>query len=279
MDRLQAQRTFYASLITASVGIPASATRLIAAFSSVPRERFVGPGPWRVFTASGYIMTPSDDAAFLYQDIVVALQGEGQINNGQPTLHAACLAALRIEPGETAVHVGAGSGYYSALLAELVGQTGSIVAYEVEEELAQRAVTNLASYSNVAVEHRSGSEGPLPSCDIIYVSAGATDPMDVWLDALRPGGRLLFPLTPAQGAGGMLLVTRTTADGFTARFVCQAMFIPCLGARDDVVANKLTEAFKAGGLRNVQSLRRDGQPDGSCWCAGRGWWLSTEPVT
>jgi protein-L-isoaspartate(D-aspartate) O-methyltransferase len=119
----------------------------------------------------------------------------------------------------------------------------------------------------------------LPTCDVIYVNAGATDPMDVWLDALRPGGRVLFPLTPAQGAGGMLLLTRTAADGgFTARFVCQAMFIPCFGARDDEVAKRLTEAFQAGGLRNVQSLRRHTPPDSTCWCSGRGWWLSTAPL-
>jgi len=278
MDRLEVHRTFYANLITASVGIPASATRLIAAFSSVPRERFVGPGPWRVFTAGGYIETPSDDPAFLYQDIVISLQADGQINNGQPTLHAACLAALRIEPGETIIHVGGGSGYYTAVLAELTGPSGSVVAYEVEQQLAERATANLADYPGVAVKHLSGAEGPLPTCDVIYVNAGATDPMDAWLDALRPGGRLLFPLTPAQGAGGMLLLTRTEAGNFTSRFVCQAMFIPCLGARDDTIADRLTEAFKKGGLRDVRSLRRDKHPDVSTWCSGRGWWLSTEPV-
>jgi protein-L-isoaspartate(D-aspartate) O-methyltransferase len=279
MDRLEAHRAFYARLITANAGIPTIAERLINAFSTVPRERFVGPGPWRVFTASGYITTPSDDPALLYQDITVALQSEGQINNGQPMLHAACLAALRVEPGEAVIHVGAGAGYYSAILAELTGPSGSVVAYELEEDLARRASDNLAGYSNVAVHHRSGAEGPLPECDVLYICAGATDPLDVWLDSLRPGGRLLFPLTPAQGPGGMLLITRTASGGFAARFVCQAMFIPCIGARNEEVANRLTEAFKAGGLRDVQSLRRDAPAAEGCWCAGRGWWLSTAPVS
>lgn len=273
MDPLETHRAFYAKLVTANAGVPPT-DRLVTAFASVPRERFVGPGPWRVFTPGGYVATPHDPA-FLYQDVVVALKSEAQINNGQPTLHAACLAALRIELGEALVHVGAGSGYYSAILAELTGPTGSVVAYEVDGELAQRATDNLAEYSHVTVQHRSGSEGPLPECDVIYVSAGATDPMDVWLDALRPGGRLLFPLTAAQGAGGMLLLTRRAGNQWAARFVCQAVFIPCLGARDDEVAKRLAEAFKGGGLRDVQSLRRHSSPDATSWCVGRGWWLST----
>ena len=95
MERLEAHRAFFASLITATVGVPAG-SRLAAAFAATPRERFVGPGPWRVFTAAGYIETPSDDPAFLYQDITVAVEAEGQINNGQPTLHALCLQS---DPG------------------------------------------------------------------------------------------------------------------------------------------------------------------------------------
>jgi protein-L-isoaspartate(D-aspartate) O-methyltransferase len=89
----------------------------------VPREHFIGAGPWQVFTRLGYIQTPSDDPALLYQDITVALKADAQINNGQPTLHAVCLAALGIQPGETVVHVDAGTEYYSALLAKLTGAT------------------------------------------------------------------------------------------------------------------------------------------------------------
>ena len=51
MEHLEAHRTFFARLITASVGIPGGGGRLAEAFAATPRERFVGPGPWRVFTA------------------------------------------------------------------------------------------------------------------------------------------------------------------------------------------------------------------------------------
>ena len=278
MDRLEVHRQWFARLVTASAGVPPTEDRLIAAFASTPRERFVGAGPWRVFTRLGYIQTPSADPSLLYQDITVALKSEAQINNGQPSLHAVCIAALGVKEGETVVHVGAGTGYYSAILATLTGPTGRVFAYEIDQELAARAASNLAEYSRVEVLHRSGTEGPLPACDVVYVNAGATAPLKVWIDPLRPGGRLLFPLTPAQGVGFMLLVRRTSADRLDARFVCSTMFTPCIGARDEETAQKLSEAFSRGGIGSVRSLHFDESQDATCWFAGRGWWLSTSGV-
>jgi len=282
MERLEAHRTFYANLITAMAGVPEE--RLAAAFAETPRERFLGPGPWKVFTAGGYITTPTDDPAFLYQDVTVALSEESKINNGQPVLHAANLAALNPQPGETVLHVGAGTGYYTALLARLVAPGGQVFAYEIHPALAERAQANLAGMPDVTVYARSGAEGTLPAANVVYVNAGATAPLENWLDALRPGGRLLFPLTPdgpggAPGAGGMLLITRTPAERFDARFLMPVMFISCAGARDEETARKLAEAFKRGDMRNVRSLLRHTPPDETCWCAGNGWWLSTAANT
>jgi len=281
VERLEAYRLFFANLITASAGVGKDNERLVSAFLSTSRERFAGPGPWKIFTATGYIETPTEDPTFLYQDVLVAVAPERRINIGQPVLHAICLAALNLKEGESVVHVGAGTGYYTALLTRLAGPTGSVVAYEIEQDLAERATRNLREYPNVALHHRSGAEGPLPECDAIYVNAGATAPLNVWLDALRPNGRLLFPLTPADGpggmpgAGGILLITRASADHFDARFVCTAMFLPCAGARDDETASKLTVAFQRGDFKKVRSLRRKTPPDETCWCSGNGWWLST----
>jgi protein-L-isoaspartate(D-aspartate) O-methyltransferase len=254
--------------------------KVTAAFAATPREQFVGPEPWKTFTQSGYLQTPSDDPAFLYQDITIALADDRRINNGQPRLHAACLAALDVKDGETAVHIGAGTGYYTAVLSHLVGPTGLVLAYEIEADLAERAKTNLTDWPNVTVYCRSGSEGDLPRTDIIYVNAGATAPLDLWLDALRPGGRLLFPLTPDAakgdpGPGSMLLVTKAAENQFSARFICPVMFINCIGARDEDTGRRLGEAFTRGGSRDVRSLRRGTQPDETCWFAGNSWWLST----
>lgn len=280
MEHLEAHRHFFARLIAANVGIANPEHPVAKAFASVPRERFLGPGPWQVFTTVGYIDTPNDNPAFVYQDIVIALDRGKQLNNGQPLLHAASLAALAVEPGDTVIHVGAGSGYYTALLATLVGDQGRVLAYEIDPELASRAVVNLRHMGNVRVLAKSATEGPLPECDAIYVNAGATGPHDCWLNSLKSGGRLLFPLTPAEVSGRpapgmMLLITRAAERSFPARFVCQVAFTPCIGARDANTAEKLTLAFARGDARTVRSLRREGTPDETCWCSGQRWWLST----
>lgn len=275
MDRLQAHRLFYADMITANAGIP-SGSELEAALASTPRERFVGEPPWKIFTRSGYVDAPSDDPAFLYQDVVVSLGSQGPLNNGQPTQHAFYLAALAPRKGERVVHIGAGTGYYTTLLAKLVGEAGTVDAYEIEPDLAQRAMRNLAEFPNVSVHSRSGAEGPLPDCDVLYVNAGATEPLAVWLDALRINGRLLFPLTAGAGGGATLLITKREGGVLTARFLLLAQFVPCIGARDQDMEEKLAEAFRNGRWNEVKSLHRNDAPDASCWCAGPGWWLSID---
>ena len=281
-NELQTQRVFFANLVASAAGA-AKNERLISAFSNTPREKYLGPGPWRIFAGGNLLETPSGDPAYLYQDVVVAIAPDRGINNGQPVLHAVCLAGLAVQPGETIVHIGAGTGYYTAILAQLAGPDGHVDAYEIEEDLAKRAAANLSEFTNVTVYHRNATQAPLPPCDVIYVNAGATSPLNLWLDALRPKGRLLFPLTPDHGPGGapghgaMLLVTRNTdsTETFAAHFLTLAMFIPCIGARDEATAAKLAESFKRGDARNVRSLRRNSSPDQSSWCAGDNWWLST----
>jgi protein-L-isoaspartate(D-aspartate) O-methyltransferase len=228
-----------------------------------------------VFTRSGYVETLTDDPAVLYQDVVVSLGTSEPLNNGQPTLHAFCIAALAPKKGERVIHVGAGTGYYTTLLAKLVGEAGTVDAYEIEPTLAKRATDNLAVFPNVTVHHRSGTEGPLHACDVLYVNAGATEPLAVWLDALRPMGRLLFPMTPNNGVGAMLLITKKEDGSFTARFLLQAQFVPCVGARSEATAQRLSEAFQGGKWARVKSLHRNDEVDDSCWCSGAGWWLST----
>jgi protein-L-isoaspartate(D-aspartate) O-methyltransferase len=274
--RLQAHRSFYARLITANGGLQPG-SELEAALAATPREKFVGPPPWKVFTRAGYIDTNDRDPAILYQDVVVSLGVDGSINNGQPTLHTYCISALAIRKGEHIVHIGAGSGYYTAILAQLAGETGALDAYEIHPELAARAEQNLAEFRRVTVHARSGAEPPLPACGVIYVNAGASEPLAIWLDALKPNGRLLFPLAPGTNVGGMLLVTRQQNGAFAARFLTQAQFIPCVGAQNESESAKLTEAFRNGRWPQVKSLHRDDNPDDTCWYAGAGWWLSSDP--
>jgi protein-L-isoaspartate(D-aspartate) O-methyltransferase len=279
-ERLEAHRVFFARLMAARAGVPADGP-LAEAFRTTPRERFVGGPPWRVLTRHGFVETPGDDPAFLYQDVVVSLGVDG-LNNGEPSLHAMCIATLRPQPGDAVVHVGAGSGYYTTILAKLVGAEGRVDAYEIEPELARWAGENLAALPQVRLHARSGAAGPLPECDVLYVNAGASSPLAIWLDALKPGGRLLFPMTGEDGMGAMLLITRGEGTVWPARFLFQAQFVGCIGAQDAQASRRLAEAFRHRGWHKVKSLHRsetgNDQPGEGCWVAGQGWWLSMLPV-
>lgn len=274
-DRSAKLRAFFARYVAAKGG--AHDPRVERAFAAVPREPFAGPGPWSIAVpGAGYVQTPDDDPAFLYQDVLVALAPDRGINIGEPGLHARCLDALAVRDGEAVLHVGAGAGYYTALLAHLTGPGGRVWAYEIEPDLAARAGRNLTHLPRVEVRAQSGLAGDLPEVDAVYVNAGLTQPSRAWLDALRPGGRLIFPLQPAGGFGGMLRVERPRSGAaWPARFVSPAGFIACQGHQNDEMGRRLTAAFAGEGWRDVRSLRLDGEPDPTCWVAGDDWWLSS----
>ena len=98
----------------------------------------------------------------LYQDLVIALDPARGVNNGSPSLHAKLLEALGPKPGEHIVHVGAGAGYYSAILAELVGPTGRVTAVEFDAALAERAKTLLSGAATSASSMATAPAGPKP---------------------------------------------------------------------------------------------------------------------
>jgi protein-L-isoaspartate(D-aspartate) O-methyltransferase len=182
--------------------------------------------------------------------------------------------------GDEVIHAGAGTGYYTAILAHLVGRDGRVYAYEIDPVLGRRATENLAQYGSVSVRIESAVDGPLPPADVIYVSAGATHVPGAWLDALTVGGRLVMPLTPneREGLGCMLLVTRRYGAAYEARIFSPAAFIPCIGARDEEESRALAAALTSRSPDEVRSLRRGNTPDDTAWCVGKGWWLSTAQI-
>ena len=111
----------------------------------------------------------------------------------------------------------------------------------------------------------------LPTCeaDAILVNCGVTHVAPAWLAALRPGGRLLVPVTASAdasgiGTGAMFKITRER-DHFAAAFVSAVGIFPCAGGRSDVLNAKLLAKSKAS-WREVSSIRiepHDEEP--SCW--------------
>ena len=264
-------------------------TQLEDAFAAVPRENFLGKGPWRIMTPwSPYATVPEQDPALICQDVVVALDEERGINNGSPSLHAQWMHRAAPRRGERVAHIGAGAGYYSAILAELVGNEGRVIAVEFEPRRAQSAKQNLKDRANVEVVAADGRRWAQQPADVIYVNFATPRPADVWIDNLVVGGRLLLPLgvpreSPTGGWRGLnalaLLVTRLD-HGFAAHVLGQIAIVFAEGesnAQSDAEVRALQISLEKGGWENIRSLVWKAPIDEArCWLNGDGWALSFE---
>ena len=162
LDRMEQEelaivRRAYAKHVLANANIDDA--RVEAAFAAVRREHFLGPGPWQMPRwTRPYVPTPTDDPVYLYQDSLVGIITERGLNNGQPSLHAMLIAAAAPRPGEHVVHIGAGVGYYTAILAHLVGESGRVTAIEFDGGLAERLAANFAGRPNVRALQGDGAQ-------------------------------------------------------------------------------------------------------------------------
>jgi protein-L-isoaspartate(D-aspartate) O-methyltransferase len=282
MSDLVARRRFFAEELEAVCTLRSPA--LVDAFATVPRERYLRPGPWTVLadsdvmTGSRMRATPDANPARVYHNIAVAIDPERQLFNGQPGTLGVWLDALDLVAGGRVLHVGCGLGYYTAVMAHSVGPTGRVVAFEVDEGLAVEARLNLASLRWVEVAHSDGS-GPIEGAfDAILVNAGVTHPLDVWLDAVAPGGRMILPLTGAMiamgsniGKGLVLLLTRQETGDFSARVLTFVAIYSARGVRDTEMNDLLGKAMIGGpaGWQALKRLRRDRHERApGCWLHG-----------
>jgi protein-L-isoaspartate(D-aspartate) O-methyltransferase len=265
---LEECRQFYSEEIRLAANIT-SAT-LIEAFARVPRENFLGSGPWKIASVdlglggTTYTQTPDADPRHLYHNVPVALDPARDLNNGQPASLAKWIDALEIKNGMRVYHLGCGVGYFTAIMAEMVGRNGSVVASEIDPELAARASQNLTGYPNVLVYSGDGADFDPGKCDAMLINAGVTHPHSRWLENLNERGSLLLPLTVAAGMGmganlGKGIMARITceANGFSARVASFVAIYSCVGMRDAQLEQALGKAMGTGKLFKLRSLRRD----------------------
>lgn len=263
--------------------------RVEAAFATVPRERFLAPGPWPIMRYGVYVPTPDADPVYVYDDVLIGIVPDRSLNNGAPSYHAPVLVSAGIREGEHVVHVGVGTGYYTAIMAHLVGASGKVTAIEYDPHLAAWATDNLASYPNVKVRQGDGAAVDFEPADVIYVNAGATHPAERWLDGLRDGGRLLLPLTRVKQTEGnvrhgrVFRIERKGADYFVQSVTGVAVY-PCEGSGRDAASEAALAAAierdigsRTEGWRRVTRLYRGTEvPEERCWLRAPGWALAYE---
>lgn len=274
-------RADYARRMVAKIGSPDD--RVEAAFAAVPRKSFVGPPPWALIREGDLSRTDGEtDPAKLYDDVLVPLNPARYVNNGSPSLHARMLHQLDVRSGERALHLGAGTGYYSAVIAELVGPTGHVEAVEYDAALARSAEANLRPWGQATVRQGDAETFPDAPVSQIYVNFGVTEPAERWLRHLADGGTLEFPLCVRgrhgrehAGSGAVLAITRR-GGGYSVRLVSPCSFVMAEGplAGNEEQGVRLGAAFDRGGIEFVRSLRWGEVCPERCWFWSPRWSLS-----
>ncbi len=185
--------------------------RVLQAVQAVPRDRFV----------------PESIRSRSYDDSALPI-GHGQTIS-QPSLQALYLQVLEVGPNDKVLEVGAGSGYQTALLAEVAA---NVYAVERLPELTQRAraVLDELGYQNIALVTKDGTTGwsRYAPYDAILVAAASPDVPDALVDQLAPGGRLLIPVGD-RGTQELTLVQKNEDGTLERRGITQCVFVPLIG--------------------------------------------------
>lgn len=185
--------------------------RVLDAMEAVPRERFV----------------PDHLRAFAYDDRALPISENQTIS--QPYIVAAMTEALRLRAGARALEIGTGSGYQTAVLAELADEVYTI---ERHGTLADRARERLEAlgYSSVHLRVGDGTLGWPEAAPFggIVVTAGAPSPPRPLLEQLAPdGGRLVIPIGSRTAQDLHVYVRR--GDERERERLMSCRFVPLVG--------------------------------------------------
>jgi protein-L-isoaspartate(D-aspartate) O-methyltransferase len=183
--------------------------RVLAAMAHVPRHEFA-PERYR------------DQA---YEDHPLPI-GEGQTIS-QPYIVALMLDALALSPADRVLEVGTGSGYLTALLAELAAQLFSVERHAVLADPARKLLACLG-YTNVKVIVGDGSQGFAEAApyDAIIVSAAAFDVPPALVAQLTEGGRMVIPVGTPDSQQLHLIRIENGQPRIALRDLCR--FVPLI---------------------------------------------------
>ncbi len=185
--------------------------RVLAAMRKVPRHEFL----------------PEALRTVAYGDHALPI-GEGQTIS-QPYMVALMTELLELTGRERVLEIGTGSGYQSAVLAQLCEKVYTVE--RVKSLAAQaRTVLDKLGYRNVAIKTFDGTYGwrEMAPFDAIMVTAGAPDIPKPLLDQLRPGGRMVIPV--GERFTQTLLKVVKTPEGAVTEKSIPCVFVPLVGA-------------------------------------------------
>jgi protein-L-isoaspartate(D-aspartate) O-methyltransferase len=207
VDEFSAQRELMLSTQLRARGIRDE--RVLAAMARVPRHEFVG----------------EDLRSQAYEDHPVPI-GKGQTLS-QPYIVAVMLQALALDGSERILEIGTGSGYQSALLAEMAREVFSVERLPSLARSAEEILHRLG-YQNITVVAADGSHGLAEQApfDAIVVSAAAPRVLPAWFAQLREGGRMVVPVGPAYAQKLLLLQKQNGQALVTSLEKCR--FVPLI---------------------------------------------------
>ena len=190
-----------------------SDAKVLAAIAKVPRHEFVDDALKKRAYENNAL--PIGHAQTISQPLVVAMMS-------QTLVHGKRLQRV--------LEVGTGSGYQTAVLAELVATVFTVERIRPLSELARTRLAGLG-YRNVHFGYADGMNGWLPYApyDGILVTAGTDSVPKALLDQLGPGGRLVIPVGP-QGRQVLKLIERRL-HGFREQDLGTVSFVPLLGGK------------------------------------------------
>lgn len=255
MDPAQLHRTQLVSRLSEFGIFPDSP--IAGAFATVPRESFVRGFP----------------IAHVYRDEAITTKTrEGAITSSstQPSLMAKMLGRLDVQPGLRVLEIGTGTGYNAALLAELVGEQGSVTTVDIDSEVSAAAAASLraAGYGKVEVVTGDGGLGVPEHApyDRIIATAGVWQIPPAWREQLAPEGGMVLPLR--INGPGLAPCLQPDGGGLSGRGADPCWFIELEGAfgggyKSDLPSGLVARsdrALRLGEERAIDYLLANGRP-------------------
>lgn len=184
--------------------------RVLAAMRKVPRHEFI----------------PEAIRGMAYADNALPL-GESQTIS-QPYIVALMTELLELKGSERVLEIGTGSGYQTAILAELCGKVYTVERIKILADRA-RATLDLLGYRTVASKVYDGTYGwkEMGPFDAIMVTASAPDVPTPLVEQLKQDGRMVIPV--GERYGQQLIKIIRTPDGIVTQKSIPCMFVPLIG--------------------------------------------------